>query len=221
MKRVLFLLLPLLLAAGCTITGNVVKEHEPLRYELYFCPESDCYMTFAGLLNSSASADCALYTVDGNILDNAVRHNDSIRVFTDNATKLRSPFMRASIKSGLMHHKFCILNKTTVITGSFNPTKGSLKDDNNLIILHSGQLAKNYQDEFDELWNRKKDEKTMLSKIELGNANIENYFCPEDDCAQKVEDALDNANKSIYFMDFSFTHRGIANSLILAKNWGL
>ena len=48
----------------------------------------------------------------------------------------------------------------------------------------------------------------------LNDAKIENYFCPEDNCADKVVDLIKNAKKSVYFMTFSFTSEKIADALI-------
>ena len=43
---------------------------------------------------------------------------------------------------------------------------------------------------------------------------IESYFCPDDECALAVESELDAATESIEFMTFSFTHDGMANSIL-------
>ncbi len=218
--RPIFILLLVFLGA-CTITGSIVKEEEPLHAEVYFCPEYDCYREFSKALLNSSAADCALYSIDEQIVKSAIGNNVSLKIVTDSRSKLSYGFVRKMGKKGLMHNKFCILDDETVITGSFNPVKGSHNDYNNVILIKSRQLSKNYKEEFDELWNNEEDKRTENSRILIGNYLVENYFCPEDDCAGRIENLVNGANKSIYFMAYSFTHKGISNSLIIKKSGGL
>jgi len=120
--------------------------------------------------------------------------------------------------SGLMHDKFCILDRRKIITGSMNPTfNGAYKNNNNLIIIESNYLANNYLEEFNELKAGRKDKRTEITHILFNNHSLENYFCPEDECKEKVMKHLKSAQKSIYFMTFSFTDKDIAN-LLIEKN---
>ena len=50
--------------------------------------------------------------------------------------------------------------------------------------------------------------------IYLNNHEIENYFCPEDGCAEQIISEIRNAEKSIYFMAFSFTNEDIADAIL-------
>ena len=43
---------------------------------------------------------------------------------------------------------------------------------------------------------------------------IENYFCPEDDCGDRVVALIADAKESVYFMTFSFTSTKIADALL-------
>ena len=114
-------------------------------------------------------------------------------------------------------------NKNIVLTGSFNPTKNAYVNDNNIIILQSRYIASNYEDEFNELWNGifRKGDKVAYPVIILNSIKIENYFCPEDSCANHVNNVLNSANTSIYFMAFSFTNDLLANTIIMKHNDGL
>ncbi len=52
-----------------------------------------------------------------------------------------------------MHHKVFIIDRKTVITGSFNPTKGGDKrNDENLLIIEDKEIAKLFVEEFERLW---------------------------------------------------------------------
>jgi len=48
-----------------------------------------------------------------------------------------------------MHHKVFIIDNSTVITGSFNPTgAGNDKNDENVLIIHDKYIAEKYLREF-------------------------------------------------------------------------
>ncbi len=52
-----------------------------------------------------------------------------------------------------MHHKVFIVDEKIVITGSFNPSlNGDTKNDENLIIIHSKEIAQKYVNEFNLLF---------------------------------------------------------------------
>ncbi|MBN2331813.1 MAG: DUF1669 domain-containing protein [Deltaproteobacteria bacterium] len=54
---------------------------------------------------------------------------------------------------GLMHHKFAVIDKKTVITGSYNWTASAEQwNYENLLIVNSVELALRYEQEFCELW---------------------------------------------------------------------
>ncbi len=56
------------------------------------------------------------------------------------------------VKKGLMHDKFCIFGDHIVWTGSFNFTyDAEARNEENVIILDSPQIAKKYLERFDEI----------------------------------------------------------------------
>ncbi|MFW6231146.1 MAG: phospholipase D-like domain-containing protein, partial [Nanoarchaeota archaeon] len=119
----------------------------------------------------------------------------------------------------------CIINRSVVLTGSMNPThNGAYKNDNNIIVVASKKLAKNYQEEFDEMWQgefqNKKSEKVVYQKITdtKKEISIQNYFCPEDGCEMQTLRLLAAARKRIRFMTFSFTSDAIGDFLIANPN---
>ena len=53
-----------------------------------------------------------------------------------------------------MHHKVFIIDNSTTITGSFNPTKAAeTRNDENIIIVHDAGFTQEYLDEFKKLWS--------------------------------------------------------------------
>ncbi|MBI2133165.1 hypothetical protein HYU11_00625 [Candidatus Woesearchaeota archaeon] len=222
MKR---LLLPLIiialliafLVAKPAFTGEVVLSEPSFRYRVLFCDKVNCTGELKDLISNSSDVDCAMYNFDPGFLDDDVK----MRIVTDDGYKGDLPGIVKDGKSGLMHNKFCIFNSKSVITGSFNPSS-SRRDRNNMIFIESGLLARNYEDEFNELWNGNfgNGSRNRNPVVVLGQARVENYFCPEDDCSGQVISNIQKANSSILFMAYSFTHRGIANSLMVANVQG-
>jgi len=78
-----------------------------------------------------------------------------------------------------------------VWTGSMNYTSsGVYKDNNNLIHIHSSQVAKDYSNEFDQmftyhLFGPDKIAATPNSKVSLDGTPVEIYFSPEDKAASR------------------------------------
>ena len=58
-------------------------------------------------------------------------------------------------REGLMHNKFAVIDKKTVITGSANWTASAFKiNDENVIIIKRYEIANVYEKEFEYLWKR-------------------------------------------------------------------
>jgi len=161
--------------------------------EVEFCP--GCYNTFISLINNSENISCAFYEVDKKII--SLLEEKKANIFLHNKTW------------GLMHNKYCVLNKKTVITGSLNPTNnGFTKNRNNIVIINSSILANNYLSKFNNLKYGSKTK--IIHKFKLSGIIIENYFCPEDSCEEKVINILEK-EKNIKFMLFTITSDSIGN----------
>lgn len=205
-----------------SFSGFVAKEkivyEDYKNISLYFCEKDDCESVIADQIDKAAKEDCAFYDVDlEKIVNNLIK--DPYRLVTDNVCKTEISHRKDGTKA-LMHNKFCIYDNKIISTGSFNPKKSSaLKDNNNLIVIESDYLAKNYEDEFNELWNGVfgSGDKVKYPIIKYGNITIENYFCPEDKCEQRLIEKL-NTGKEIYFLIFSLTDTDVAQKLIDMHN---
>jgi phosphatidylserine/phosphatidylglycerophosphate/cardiolipin synthase-like enzyme len=223
----------LVLVSGCAAEGNIIKQsriitviHDKGGVEaVYFCPRDSCELMLAQfILSAKERVHCAFFDLDLdgviNALDTQYKKGLDVKlvVDTDNYGYVESlDFAVQDNRSSIMHNKFCIIDNS-ISTGSFNPTvNGAQKNNNNLIIINSKVLADNYEDEFDELWNGifGKGGKVNNPVVYLNGSKIENYFCPDDSCSEKVKDALEKAENSIYFLVFSFTHDSIANKIVL------
>jgi len=227
----------IILLSGCSnlnlnkeITEPELKEYKGIP-KVFFCPQDDCEEEFFRVINSAKeSVHCAFYDFDlemsVNILNKKSKTMD-IKLVVDDANFYHVKHLKFAKKDpsyGLMHNKFCIIDNKIVLTGSFNPTEnGAYKNNNNLIIIESFYLSRNYEDEFKELWNSefRKGDNVIYPEFYLNNKKIENYFCPEDNCAYHVAEKIKKAKNSIYFMTFSFTNSRIATAIILKHYKGL
>ncbi|MDI6737022.1 MAG: phospholipase D-like domain-containing protein [Nanoarchaeota archaeon] len=187
---------------------------EAFQTDAYFCPADDCFGIIAGLISNATKADCAFYTLNSAEIENALKSTDSRLVSDKKCLSGIECRAKPSYRRGLMHDKFCILDDSIVITGSFNPNEKSKSYRNNVVVLHSAGLAKEYSKEFEELWNGK-----FGGGKKGGSESV--FFCPEDDCQRHLIDELSNARESIYFMTYSFTDNEIAGALLGKKEEGV
>lgn len=216
---------------GCkSITGFSINEipHETSKgQEIYFCPRDDCGKAYSLLIGTANnSVHCAFYDIDlKNVIMALANKSKAAEVMlvmdkSNYKEQVKGEGVKLDDDGQLMHNKFCVIDDEIVITGSFNPTDNdNFKNNNNVIVSYSNALASNYEQEFQELWNSEfgKGGKVVIPKINLNNKSIENYFCPEDDCASRTASLIQEAKRSIYFMTFSFTNEGIGNALIKKK----
>jgi len=225
MKSGLWITALLILFSSCSIGSYTVyspKSTENLAIGAYFCPLENCHGIISVEIGKAEKyVHCAFYALTtDDVIDTLKEKSKTIDVglVTDNDNPTDLPFAMTDNRNGLMHNKFCIIDGKTVITGSYNPTYGGLDDNNNVIIARSSSLADNYESEFQEfqagIFGKGNRVKNPVIYYENGTKKIENYFCPEDWCSDKVLKALANANKSIYFMIFSFTDNSIGDLLV-------
>ncbi|MBI2666342.1 DUF1669 domain-containing protein [Candidatus Woesearchaeota archaeon] len=199
--------------------------------EVHFCPQENCELLFLNFLErAESSIHCALYDLSlssvQEVLLRKKEEGKEVQVVTDDAylKRFTHSFVKADGSYGLMHNKFCIVDGSKISTGSMNPTTGDTRKNNNNLLLISSQLvAQSYEDEFTEMWTGifKQGEITKNPSVRVGEVNMGFFFCPEDDCAEKVQEEIRKAKKSVYFMTFSFTHKEIAQELLFKKLEGI
>ena len=141
--------------------------------------------------------------------------------------------------SGLMHHKFVVIDGERVITGSANFTNSGIHGDagatqtrgnvNHLISIQNPSLATVFQEEFAQMWGdgpggandsrfgRNKTAKP-LQTIKAGTANISVLFPPHAKSHQGhgldvIEDQLGRAKKTIDLALFVFSAQQLTNKL--------
>jgi phosphatidylserine/phosphatidylglycerophosphate/cardiolipin synthase-like enzyme len=228
-KKIILLFILIILINGCAslnITGktteDIIIKETTEETVVYFCPKDDCSKILTDFISSAKnSVHCALFDVDLKDVIHIIAKKSSkidVKLVVDNNNygEITGPGVKQDNNNQLTHNKFCLIDGEKIFTGSFNPTeRGAYKNNNNLLILYSKYLAENYEDEFQELWNG---DEVKHPIIYLNNKKIENYFCPEDNCKEHVIENLNSAEKSIYFMTFSFTDEEVADAILFKDN---
>jgi phosphatidylserine/phosphatidylglycerophosphate/cardiolipin synthase-like enzyme len=195
--------------------------HENGTIKACFTRQEDCRPLLTGILENATSVKAALYDLnEPSILNALKKKNADLLIDEDNYFGLGKNIS----KPGLMHDKFYIIYNSSgldyVVTGSANPTKTDFsKNDNNILVIGSAYLQRNYEAEFSSIKSGNHEKKPIAGlhhQIIFDGFPMENYFCPEDDCEGHVLQALRQAKQSIRFMTFSFTSNGIGD-LIVSK----
>jgi len=217
-----FIILIFLLGSS-RINEDNREEYDIKGIGVYFCPKDNCEKVLLDFINSSKNyIYCAFYELElykvMKLLGEKSKKVD-VRIVLDDKNKngLIKGNVRYDDDKQLMHNKFCIIDDRAVFTGSFNPTyNDNYRNDNNVLIIYSKDLARNYKDEFMELWSGVfgSGNKTKNFIIRDRGIKVESYFCPEDNCEDKLIRIVSCANKSVYFMTFSFTSEKVADAIL-------
>ncbi len=179
--------------------------------DYFSCHQHDCPTLLTTLLEESKTAECAFYELDTELIripDHAnilkYDHGDSDSLSTETITPVPS--------KSLMHHKFCIFNNKTVLTGTWNPTyRGSYVNDNSVLLVRSSVIAGLYEKEYERLLSRTNNTKqkilhpTTPYTITLSNVTVRLSFSPQQQTEDLVADYLEKANASIKILSFMFT----------------
>ncbi len=130
-------------------------------------------------------------------------------------------------RESLMHHKFAIIDRREVWTGSMNfSVGGAYKDTNNLIRLQDARLAENYQVEFDEmfeddLFGSASPTNTPYPELTIAGKRVEVYFSPDDDVLNRLVELVDEADQEVRFLAYSFTADRLAEALLQRAQEGV
>ncbi len=197
MKKTFLTIILLLLTLP--ILYNTEEEY---KLNVYFCPEDNCEDIFVNNLLKNKESKCAFYDLSNERVINALNNTNS-QFITHQGNR-----------RGLMHHKFCVLNQTHVITGSANPTDNDLKNNpNNILLIKSKTQSQRYKAEFYRLNQKNYDYPP--------NKILKSYFCPYHNCQNKILHELNKAKENIWVLTFTFTDHEIAKELIRKNQKGI
>lgn len=214
------------------------------------CTTDFCTTLVKQINCANSSIDMALYgytdVVDvTNAINHAIQRGVSVRlvydVNTQNSNFYPDTFELAKLipdskadygdsqyQSSIMHNKFFIFDKKTVLTGSANISFTDLSgfNSNAIVLINSPEIAQIYEKEFEQMYNNKfHNKKSKISNKEnilLGDSIVSVYFSPTDRIiTEKIIPLINNAHKYIYIPAFVITHKRFTQALINAKERGV
>ena len=190
------------------------------------------------------SLDVATFELDNHLITDAlvraVRRGVKVRCVTEtnyiNAsgiTALRGvgvTIVDDQRDSALMHNKFMVFDRKAVWTGSMNFTENcAYRNNNNGLCIDSTQLAENYATKFAWMFEQHKFGAAPSKADRIPNpvitlrdgTQLENYFSTHDHPAEHIVATVKLAKKSVHFMAFSFTHKGIGQAMLAKARDGI
>ncbi len=147
-----------------------VKDKNETENRCYFSPGDDCENAIvSSIRNANHSVKICVFTISENVITNEIiaakKRGVSVTIITDNDKLndkgsdirwLADEGVRIKIdqSSSHMHHKFCIVDKEILLTGSYNWTKSAAdRNQENLLVTEDPKMVKAYLNEFEKLWD--------------------------------------------------------------------
>ncbi|MGB3200744.1 MAG: phospholipase D-like domain-containing protein, partial [Nodosilinea sp.] len=186
---------------------------------------------------------------DGVLSEAELRDRDALTILAEANIPLIDDTADGSKGSGLMHHKFMVIDGRTVVTGSANwtlsCTHGDFSDPdsrgnaNSILVIDSTPLAQRFKTEFNYLWGdgpgAQADSLFGLQKpyrpsvlVSTPGSVLEVQFSPTSETkpwAQSVNGliakTLGQATRSVHLALFVFSEQGISNQLQPVANRGV
>ncbi|MGB7710767.1 MAG: DUF655 domain-containing protein [Microcoleus sp.] len=186
---------------------------------------------------------------DGKLSAEEIQKNDALVIVKNAGIPVIDDTADGSKGSGLMHHKFVVIDGKTVIVTSANFTTSDVHGDfktaasrgnaNNLLKIEKAQLAQLFTQEFNIMWGDgpggKLDSKfgikkpfRPVQKVRVGNATVAVQFSPtskilpwEKSVNGLINKTLGTAKKSIDLALFVFSDQRLANTLEIESSRGV
>ncbi len=154
-------------------TANKLTLSSPKKQEsnarVYFSPGTQCREgIIQQIQQAKSSLHICVFTISDNEITNEIinasKRGIAIKILSDDdkTYDLGSDVQRMAEMGiptkvdgtrGHMHHKFCIIDKETVISGSYNWTRSAAdRNYENITIGTNARIAKIFLSEFDKLW---------------------------------------------------------------------
>ena len=145
-------------------------EQNKSNSSVYFSPGNTCRNAIIQQIKlATSSLKICVFTISDNDIAKEImtahKKGISVKIITDNdkSFDLGSDIEQMA-NSGIatkidnspshMHHKFCIIDNDTLITGSYNWTRSAAeRNQENILINKEPKVIKSYFKEFDKLWN--------------------------------------------------------------------
>jgi len=141
-------------------SSYILREIDQAKKELLVAVYAFTNDELAGALVQAKKRGVAIQVVLDREFD-ARTENSKGKFFETNKIPLRrlsgAKSQSQERDAGLMHQKFAVIDRKTVLTGSYNWTHSAEKanDENLLLFREAGPLADEYRQAFMRLWERK------------------------------------------------------------------
>lgn len=135
--------------------------------------------------------------------------------------------VRSDERDHLMHHKFMVVDRSTVWIGSMNFTySGARLENNNGIMILNEELAADMLVEFEEMYledrfGQLSQRNTPFELIQVNGQVVEVLFAPEDLVTQRLVQIVRGAQERVQGMAFILTSDPIAEALVERSQAGL
>ncbi len=145
---------------GGSSSPGLVKLNGQL-VEAYFCPEDDCQEHVLDVLKDAESSIHFMtyaFTDDkiGDLLLGKLGAGVDVRGVFDPRKDKYSEYEKLKNVSTIekVHHKVFIIDGKTVITGSYNPSRNAdERNDENIMIIRDSNIAQEFEEEFESLFD--------------------------------------------------------------------
>ncbi len=186
---------------------------------------------------------------DGVLSEGELRDRDALTILAEANIPLIDDTADGSKGSGLMHHKFMVIDGRTVVTGSANWTLSGTHGDftnpdsrgnaNSIVVIDSQPLAQRFQQEFSLMWGDgpggRPDSLFGLQKphrpsalVAIPGSVLEVQFSPTSKTKPWAESVngliaktLGQATRSVDLALFVFSEQAISNQLVPVANRGV
>ena len=151
------------------VSQPIADSASPDEIVVRFSPGDECGRMILDEINrAEKSIEVAMYYFTSRTLSralvSAVKRGVKVRAFLDGESareyyskahflKKNGVLVKLENGEGLMHNKFCIIDKALVITGSYNwTTSADLRNDENVMFITSKDAVKAYRMQFEKYW---------------------------------------------------------------------
>jgi phosphatidylserine/phosphatidylglycerophosphate/cardiolipin synthase-like enzyme len=136
------------------------------------------------------------------------------------------PVVNGGRSSGLMHHKFILIDHAILFTGAWNRSfNDTFRNNNNLLRITNPTLIANYQAKFDEMFaahrfGAKSTVGAPTQRVSVDGFTVENDFSPPDKVMDRLVWLVQGATRSVHFMAFTSTHSDLSAAMIARAKAG-
>lgn len=137
------------------------------------------------------------------------------------------PMVLRPERDRIMHDKFVVIDEQIVFTGSTNMSQNDvLRNNNHSLLLVSPALAAQYTVEFEQMFvdahfGSQKEDLSGFESVEFRDEALTFRFSPQHDPIQTLVREVDQAEISVHFLIFSFTHPALQDALVRARDRGV